>query len=73
MAPPQVKMNHGFHIFIYCILKGMFLKLEASINMGLYGTVISACDHANTTLTKCTDGMDHIPRSFLPSLGQNIR
>ena len=51
----------------------MFMNLEAFMNLGLAEAVFEECVFANTTLTKCTDGMDHIPRSFLPSLGQNIR
>ena len=49
------------------------MNLEAYMNMGLAEAVFEECVFANTTLTKCTDGMDSIPRAFLPSLGPDIR
>ena len=51
----------------------MFMNLEAYMNQGLAEAVLEECVFANTTLSKCTDGMDLIPRSFLPFLGKNMR
>ena len=49
------------------------MNLEAYMNQGLSEAVWEECVFGNTTLTKCTDGMDLIARSFLPHLGQDIR
>ena len=42
------------------------------MNLGLMETVIEECTFGNTDLTKIHDGMDQLPRSFLPFLGGNI-
>ena len=49
------------------------MNLEAYMNQGLSEAVAEECVFGNTTLSKCTDGMDLIPRSFLPNLGHDIR
>ena len=51
----------------------MFNNRDAYMNLGLAEVVLEECSFYNTTMTKCTDGMDHIPRSFLPFLEQDIR
>jgi monoamine oxidase len=43
------------------------------MNIGLLESVIEECTFGYTEFVKVTDGMDLIPRGFLPTLGRDIR
>jgi monoamine oxidase len=55
------------------LFAGVFLNFEAFMNLALVESVLEECTFGHTQLVKVTDGMDLIPRGFLPTLGRDIR
>ena len=60
-------------VSLHYIISGVFMLLEAAMNLGVTHAIFEECVFANLTLFKCTDGNDLIPRSFLPHVGADIR